>query len=140
MKLVIEDLALQSQFVIEILKDSGKMYVMRNNMTSTKLLCTTVLDETSNDEDICEIFGDKYQTVYNSVATSPTVLNALNYRLKEEAGKQDCQNVSIIDITKLITKLNRGQSDGYKGTKSEQYFLSSHRHTAFMCLCCFSAC
>ena len=70
MKLVIEDLALQNQFVIEILKDSGKMYVMRNNMTSTKLLCTTVLDETSNDEDICEIFGYKYQTVYNSVSTS----------------------------------------------------------------------
>ena len=108
-------------------RDSKRFWKDVRNMTSTKSLCTTVLDDTSNDEDICEIFRDKYQTVYNSFPTSLTVLNTLNSRLKDEVGKQECQKASVNDITKLITKLNRGKSDGYNGTKSEHYIFSSHR-------------
>ena len=57
----------------------------------------------------------------NKVPTSPTILNTLNSRLKDEVGKQECQKVSVNDITKLITKLNRGKSDYYNGTKSHRF-------------------
>ena len=80
------------------------------------------VDTASNEEDICSLFADNYNELYNSVPYDQNALDDLLHELNfciATHESTDCHNVSVADVREAVHKLKAQKHDGYKGMYSD---------------------
>ncbi len=96
-----------------------------------------VIDDCHNDEDICNLFASKYETLYQSVPTDNDELegiqNELRERMVQDAMQRDC-HIDVGSVKNAIKKLNYDKSDGRMGTYSNHFIYSSDRFIVILSL------
>ena len=85
---------------------------MKNNTQ-----CTPHINGLTSDEDIAELFKQKYQDLYTSVPSSDDEMNKINGYIDDTIQMtQLCDHIIFeSDVTKAINHLKDGKSDGDKG-------------------------
>ena len=117
-----------SNFWAEIKKIKGK----------TSSLPKTI-DGVVGSKNICELFGDKYKTLYNSVSYSKCDMALLkadvDQRISNSCSSGNCYNnhkISVSEIISGVKHMKHGKCDGNVGHCSDHIINGSHK--LFVCL------
>lgn len=93
----------------------------------------TIMDGVQGDEAICELFRDKYESLYNSVPYDEASFSALRDSVSVQAadrclrGTCYCEhNVQVHEVSAAVRKLKRGKSGG-PGSPSSDHFINAPR-------------
>ncbi len=97
---------------------------------STRLVFSTIDDAYSNEE-IAEIFADKFKSLYQSIPTDFTEMGSIKHQIKNliinEDSVNEC-NVCFRDIDTAIKKLNKGKGYGNYGFYSDHIILYTNKY------------
>ena len=94
----------------------------------------TQVDGFNEDVDIANWFADKHRTLFNSVKSDHGLVNQIrdhiNNRVKCEAPNDVM--FTLNDIFTAVGNLNSKKHDGYRGTYSDHFMYTSHKHLVVM--------
>ncbi len=81
-------------------------------------LVSSTVDGADNNEEVAEIFAEKFESLYQSIPTDSTEMGSIKDEIKNliinEDSVNEC-NVSFRDIDMAIKKLNKWKGDGSHG-------------------------
>ena len=109
---------------------------------SSTLNCCAEIDGVNGDENIAELFANKYQETYNSHHVNDSELRELRLVIESRLQAEDSISISYIksdEVTDAIKQLNSNKSDGNYGLYSNHFLLSSfhfreHLAKLFTCM------
>ncbi len=98
-------------------------------MTPSSRLVSSTIDGADSNEEIAEIFADKFESLYQSIPTDSTEMGSIKDEIKNliiNYSVNEC-NVSFRDIDTAIKKLNKRKGDGSHGFYSDHIILSTNK-------------
>ena len=94
------------------------------------------VDNVTDDSDICDVFVNKYHSVYNSVPYETddmlNLLNDVNERIRCQI--DDYDYITIYDVIKCVGCIKSGKSDGKEGLYSDHLIHGCKRLYVLMCM------
>ena len=93
----------------------------------------SVIDGKSNASDICEVFVDKYKSVFESSPSSLSDLKLISDEVNRDLDFEEIEKVNISDMVKAFKKLHPDKADGRRGCNSNHLLHAPHRF-----IVCFS--
>ena len=109
-----------------IAKDSQRDFWKEiKRITNSKKPTPTMVDGIQEDEKICDLFKNKFETLYQSVPYDQgnmySIESEINNRIKQLNAKGDLKHdlINYLDVKKAITKIKKGKSDGFEGLYSD---------------------
>ena len=115
-------------------------------LSGSKSKCTNRIDDVQGSNDICELFANKYNQLYNSVPYNELSMNELlediNYRISKLSDNQpNNHEITCSDIESAIVHLKTGKSDGSSNFGSEHLIHGNtllHQYLAILFSCMLS--
>ncbi len=99
-------------------------------MTPSSRLVSSTIDGVDSNEEIAEIFADKFESLYKSIPTDSTEMGSIENEIKKliinEDSVNEC-NVSFRDIHMAIKNLNKRKGDVNYGFYSNGTILSTNK-------------
>ncbi len=91
---------------------------------------SSTIDGADSNEEIAEIFADKFESLYKSIPTDSTEMDSIKDEIKNliinEDSVNEC-NVHFRDIDTAIKKHNKRKGDGNHGFYSDHIILSTNK-------------
>ena len=91
---------------------------MRKLKPSSTVIAS-VIDGKSNNDDIADLFRQKYESLFNSVLTLKADIHNISKKLQVKVKNEPTISISVEDVQRAIKKLHRGKSDGSRGFTSD---------------------
>ncbi len=89
-----------------------------DKVTPSNRLVSSTIDCADSNEEIAEVFADKFESLYQSIPTDFTEMGCIKdeiiNRIINEDSVNEC-NVSFRDIDTSVKKLNKRKGDGNHG-------------------------
>ena len=70
------------------------------------------------DEEIAQLFSDKYNHLYNSVSYDVDEMNVINTEINKQINENVAYDISVVEVTEGVQQLKLGKSDGEEGLNS----------------------
>ena len=91
------------------------------------------IDNCKDDESIAEMFGNKYESLYNSVPYSVNEMDDIRITLNSMLQRETCKySVSVDDVMKAISHLKCGKGTGAEGMYSDHLINAPHLLYVFL--------
>ncbi len=101
-----------------------------DKVTPSSRLVSSTIDGADSNEEIADIFADKFESLYQSIPTDSTEMGSIKDEIKNliinEDSVYEC-NESFRDIDTAIKKLNKRKGDGNHGFYSDHIILSINK-------------
>ena len=120
----------------EVKKIKGKKGKMASSM-----------DGCNDNDDIANIFSDKYMELYNSVPYNTSEMKSIESSVLSRLLNSSCSDyiITLTDVMNAIAHLKSGKSDGSEGLFSDHFIHGTHRfyvilsmlfYLCYLLLCC----
>ena len=76
------------------------------------------IDGVVGDEEIAQLFSDKYNHLYNSVSYDVDEMNVINTEINKQIKENVAYDISVDEVIEGVQRLKRGKSDGEEGLNS----------------------
>ena len=67
------------------------------------------------DDEICDMFCDKYQALYTSVTFDQTTMDNITHtveqRMRDNCNTSECSDISVTDVINAVNKMKLFKSD-----------------------------
>ncbi len=83
------------------------------------------LDNASNDADIANLFGKKYDELYNSVSYNKSDMENLSECVKASINVNDKYTISV-HVTNAVLHMKKDKTDGHEGLCSDNIINAPH--------------
>ncbi len=118
--------------MVETVGDNDQCHLCNeiHKMTPCRRLVSSTIDGADSNEEIAEIFADKYESLYQCVPTDSTEIDSIKNEIKNIIINEDSvneYNVSFRDIDLAIKKLNKRKGDGNHGFYSDNIIVSTNK-------------
>ncbi len=121
---------IRMQKMAEILVSNKTMdlFSEASKIKSRNNILPTSVDDASTDDDIVNLFADKYSNLYNSVPYDQSEINDIKCTIDAKLQNHLHQNYSINvhDVGKAINHLKYGKSDGEEDLWSDHLIHGAH--------------
>ena len=75
------------------------------------------------DDEIAQLFSDKYNHLYNSVSYDVDEMNVINTEINKQIKENVAYDISVDEVIEGVQQLKLGKSDGEKGLNSNHIIL-----------------
>ena len=100
------------------------------------------MDGCNDNDDIANIFSEKYMELYNSVPYDTSEMKSIESSVLSRILNSSCSDyiITVTDVMNAIAHLKSGKSDGSEGLFSDHFIHGTHRFMLFylyyLLLCC----
>ena len=87
------------------------------------------MDGCNDNDDIANIFSDKYMELYNSVPYDTSEMKSIESSVLYRILNSSCSDyiITVTDVMNAIAHLKSGKSDGSEGLFSDHFIHGTHR-------------
>lgn len=111
--------------------DKRDFYREIKTMLGCKKKLPVAIDGATDNNDIANIFGDEYKSLYNSVGYSRIDMDKLLFNINKLPTDRPCDKFTIEEVRDAIKALKPGKSDGDVGLTSDHIINGGDK------LCCY---
>ena len=88
------------------------------------------IDGCNDNDDIANIFSDKYMELYNSVPYDTCEIKCIESSVLSRILNSSCSDyiITVADVMNAIAHLKSGKSDGSEGLFSDHFIYGTHRY------------
>ena len=115
-----------------LLEDKGRSFWSEIRKISGK--CKTIpnmVDGSIGDDNISDVFAEKYKALYNSVSYEnddmDKLLQSVDKIITNECSKLDIPYIAVENVIDAMSRIKRGKNDGYGMLYSDHFINGPHR-------------
>lgn len=116
-------------------KNKHNFWTEVRKMKGQHKVSTNTVDGATSQEDIADLFGEKYRKLYNSVSFNEIEMKTLVRDIESEIKSKCCHggsckyehNITVSDCAKAILHLKSGKHDGLTGHTTDHLIHGTHR-------------
>ncbi len=93
------------------------------------------VDGKAENNDICQIFSDKFDKLYNNVPYDADIFQKIKDKINQRLLNKNCCNfnVTVQDVVKAVQHLKLGKSGGEESLYSDHLINAPHRLLVILC-------
>ena len=121
-----------AQYISE--NNTRDLWCELRKLKPSSTVIASVIDGKSNNDDIADLFRQKYESLFNSVLTLKADIHNISKKLQVKVKNEPTISISVEDVQRAIKKLHRGKSDGSRGFTSDHLL-----HCSVACISAISS-